>query len=161
MGKNTWKSAKQIFKKLFEGTNIMAFKINISKKDGKTFKLEIDTEAIIGKKLGETIEGEELKAELAGYQLEIVGMSDKAGFPSLKEVEGIGLRRVLLTKGKGMKDPRSGVRLRKTIRGNTISKDIIQINTKVVKEGSKKLEEIFPEQNKPKEPKPVAAPAAA
>ena len=138
----------------------MPFKINIGKKDGKTFKLEADTESIVGKKLGEKIEGSDLKPELAGYDLEICGMSDKAGFPSLKEVEGQGLKRLLLTKGKAMRTSRpKGLRLKKTIRGNTISKDIVQINLKVLKEGSKKLEEIFPEQNKPKEEKPVAVAA--
>lgn len=137
----------------------MPFKINIGKKDGKTFKLETDTESIIGRKLSEKIEGSDLKPELAGYELEICGMSDKAGFPSLKEVEGQGLKRLLLKKGKAMRDKRKGLRLKKTIRGNTISKDIVQINLKVLKEGNKKLEEVFPEQNKPKEEKPAGQPA--
>jgi len=138
----------------------MAFKINIGKKDGKTFKLESDTEALIGKKIGDIIEGQDLKPELSGYELEITGLSDKAGFPSLKQVEGQGLKRVLLTKGKAMRDKRKGLRLKKTLRGNTISKDIIQINLKITKEGSKKLEEIFSEQNQPK-PKEEAKPAEA
>ena len=33
--------------------------------------------------------------------------------------------------------------MRKTVRGKVISPEIIQINTKVVKEGAKKLEEVF------------------
>ena len=132
----------------------MPFKLNISEK-GKTYKLEVDTEFLIGKKIGDKIEGKEIKPELEGYELEITGTSDKAGFPGMKEVEGEGLRRVLLTKGWGMKKrPRKegkgkprrmqkGLRLRKTVRGNTISRDIIQINLKVLKTGDKKLEEIF------------------
>ena len=147
----------------------MAFKINMSKKDGKTFRIEVDTEAIIGKKIGETIDGSDIKSELAGYEFEITGLSDKAGLPSLKQVEGQGLKRVLLTYGKAMhKKPKGlrkrrrksppGLRLRKSIRGNTISKDIVQINTQVTKEGSKKLEEIFPEQAKPKEKKKYEKP---
>jgi hypothetical protein len=43
-----------------------------------------------------------------------------------------------------------GLRLRKTVRGNTISNDIIQINLKITKEGSKKLSDIFPDQVKGK-----------
>ena len=137
----------------------MPFKININRKDGKTFKLEADTEAITGKKIGETIEGSDLKPELSGYKLEITGLSDIAGFPALKNIEGTALKKVLLTKGKAMRTSRpKGLRLKKTIRGNTISSKIVQVNTRVIEEGGKKLEEIFPEQNKPKE-KPAEQPA--
>jgi small subunit ribosomal protein S6e len=126
----------------------MPFKININEK-GKTFKLESDTEAIIGKKIGEKIEGKEIKPELEGYELEITGTSDKAGFPGMKQIEGTGLRKVLLKKGFGMKKSRPrGLRLKKTVRGNTISKNIIQINMNIVKTGVKKLEEIFPKPEK-------------
>ena len=139
----------------------MPFKINLGEK-GKSWKFELDSESLIGRKIGENIEGKELKSDLSGYELEITGTSDIAGFPGFKEVEGSNLKRVLLTYGKGMhKKPRKlgkkpvespkGLRLKKSVRGNMISKDTIQINIKVIKEGSKKLEEIFPEQNKPKE----------
>jgi len=128
----------------------MVFKINLGDK-GKTFKLELDSEEIIGRKIGEKIKGEELKPELHGYELEIMGTSDLAGFPGLKEVDGFALKRVLLSRGKGMRQTKPhGLRLKKSVRGNQISKFTIQINTKVVKSGAKKLEEIFPEQNKPK-----------
>ena len=142
----------------------MAFKINISDK-GKTFKIDLDTEALIGKKIGEKIEGKEIKSELEGYEFEITGTSDKAGFPGKKDIEGTALRKVLLTKGWGMKKrPRKegkkkkrrmikGLRLKKTVRGNTISKDTIQINMTVIKEGTKKLEEIFPKTEKAEEKK--------
>ena len=143
----------------------MPFKINISEKGGKTYKLELDSEAIIGKNLGDTIAGEEISPDLAGYELEITGTSDKSGFTSMKNVEGIGLKKILLSYGKGMKTrPKKegkkkrsdvspkGLRLRKTVRGKTISPDITQINVKVVKEGGKKLSEIFPATEKaPKE----------
>ena len=39
-----------------------------------------------------------------------------------------------------------GLRLRKTVRAKIISQDIVQINMKVLKEGNKKLLEIFPDQ---------------
>ena len=131
----------------------MPFKINISEK-GKTYKLESEDESLIGKKIGETMKGEELKSELTGYELEITGTSDLAGFPGMKDKEGPELRKVLLGYGFGMhKKPKGltkkpgkkpdGLRLRKTVRGNTISKSTIQINLNVKKSGSKKLEEIF------------------
>lgn len=143
----------------------MVFKINISEKSGKTFHVDLENaEEIIGKKLHEKIPGKELNANLSGYEFEITGASDKAGFTAMEKVEGIGLKRVLLGYGKGMKKRSrkegkkkrgnlkpKGLRLRKTVRGNTISEDIIQINLKVLQEGSKKLSEIFPEQNKLKQ----------
>lgn len=140
----------------------MPFKLNISNKE-KAWKLETESEELVGKKIGEKVQGKELKSELEGYELEITGTSDKAGFPGKKDTEGFSLKRELLGYGFGMhKKPKglkkkkpnkkpAGLRLRKTVRGNTISKDTIQINLKVLKSGSKKLEEIFPEQNKPKE----------
>ena len=152
----------------------MVFKINIGEK-GKSWKLELDSEALMGKKIGEKLPGNEINADLSGYEFEITGTSDIAGFPGKKDEEGHTLRKVLLTakswgcwqepKGLRKKKPKTkkGLRLRKTVRGNAISKDTIQINLKIIKSGGKKLSELFPDQNKPKETaKPVeAAPAAA
>ncbi len=151
----------------------MPFKINISEKSGKTYKVEAEAGNLIGKSLKEKVSGEEISGDLAGYEFEITGASDKAGFSSLENAEGTNLRRVLLTYGTGMKKrsrkegkkkrsnmrPR-GLRLRKTIRGKVISEEMMQINLKVLKEGNKKLSEIFPEQNQPKEKKKLVAPTA-
>lgn len=136
----------------------MAFKINLSHK-GRAAKFETDNEALIGKKIGESFDGKEVSADLTGYTLEITGTSDIAGFPGKKDVDGPALKRVLLTKGfscwtepkglrkKAVKMP-DGLRLKKTVRGNTISKDTIQINTIVKKEGKKKFEEMVPKKEK-------------
>ena len=126
------------------------FKINISDK-GKTFKLETETEFLVGKKIGDKIPGSEIKPELEGYELEITGTTDFAGFPGKQDVEGQALKKVLLKKGWGMHNKQKGLRLRKTVRGSVISKDIIQINLKVIKSGSKKLEEVFPKAEKAEE----------
>jgi small subunit ribosomal protein S6e len=133
----------------------MVFKVNIGTKEGKTYKFETSSEDIMGKVLGETLNGELISPDLKDYELEITGLSDGSGFTAIKEVEGIGKKKVLLKYGKAMhkrsrkegKKKRSnftpgGLRLRKTVRGNTISPEIIQINTKIVKEGNKKLSEI-------------------
>lgn len=142
----------------------MPFKVNIAEK-GKTFRIEVDEEGMLGKKIGDKLEGKELKPELEGYEMEITGTSDKSGFPGMKEVEGQSLKRVLLTKGFGMKQrPRregkrkkrrllKGLRLKKTVRGNLISRETMLINSKVIKSGGKKLEDIFPEQVKKPEVK--------
>jgi small subunit ribosomal protein S6e len=135
----------------------MAFKLNISDK-GKAYRLEIESESLLGKKIGETIEGAEIKPEFEGYSLEITGTSDKAGFPGSRDIDSPTLTKRLLTRGFGMKTASPhGLRLRKTLRGGIISEDIMQINFKVLKHGHKKLSELFPDQNKPKE---EAAPTA-
>ena len=128
----------------------MAFKINLSEKN-KTFHLETETEELIGKKIGDKISGKELLGELSGYEFEIKGTSDKAGFPGKKEVEGPALKGILLKKGPFLhKTPHPGFRRKKTVRGNEISSNVVQINLKVIKKGGKSLEEIFPDQCQPK-----------
>ncbi len=142
----------------------MPFKINISEKSGKTYHLESESEELMEKELHNKINGKDLNSDLAGYEFEITGASDSSGFTSMDNVEGSGLKRVLLTYGKGMhKRPKregkkkvsnpkpKGLRLRKTVRGKVISPSIVQINLKILKEGNKKLSEIFPDQNQPKE----------
>lgn len=142
----------------------MPFKINISEKNGKTYHLETEAESLIGKELRNKIDGRDISGDLEGYQFEITGTSDKAGLTSMENVDGIGLKRVLLRYGKGMhKRSRregkkkvsnftpNGLRLRRTVRGKIISDSIVQINLNVIKEGNKKLSEIYSDQNKPKE----------
>ena len=146
----------------------MPFKINIGTKSGKTYKLETEAKSLEGKELHQKISGKELDLNpelkaLEDYEFEIAGASDKAGFTALESVPGTGLKGVLLSYEKGMKkrskregkkkrssyNPK-GLRLRKTVRGKVISPNIVQINLKIIKEGKKPLEEIFPEQNQPK-----------
>ncbi len=139
----------------------MAFKFNIGTKSGKTFKLESEASSLVDKPIKSIIKGEEISSDLAGYEFEISGASDSSGFTLMEDVEGVGLKRIILTYGKGMhKRPRregkkklsnfkpDGLRLRKTVRGKMISKEVVQINLKILKEGSKKLEEIFSDQVK-------------
>ncbi len=142
----------------------MVFKINISEKNGKTFHVDSESENLVGKELNGKVEGIEISPELNGYEFEITGASDKAGFTSFKQLEGIGLGHILSGYGKGMKKrskkegkkkrsnptPR-GLRMRKTGRGKIISPEIVQINLKILKVGNKGLSEIFPEQNLPKQ----------
>ncbi len=139
------------------------FKINIADKTGKTFRIESEAEELSGKEIREKIQGSDISPELKGYEFEITGASDKAGFAAKDDVAGIGLGKILITFGKYMsRKPKregkkqigrnrpKGLRMRKTVRGKIISTAITQINLKITKEGSKKLSEIFPEQNQPK-----------
>lgn len=129
----------------------MAFKFNVSHK-GRTFKAESDNEAFIRMKIGDKVNGNLVSGELDGYELEITGTSDVAGFPGIKGQVGPQLRGMLLIgKEKGMKNQKhDGLRLKKSVRGEEISEKTMQINMKVLKEGKKKFDEVCP----PKAPKP-------
>lgn len=130
----------------------MAFKINVSHKE-KTFKVENEDEKLVGYSIGDKFDGKEISTDLEGYEIEITGTSDKAGFTGMKDIDGPNLHKVLLGYGKGMhKKPKGegkvnrkpkGLRLRKTVRGKEISLDTVQINTKVLKEGSKNFDTLF------------------
>jgi small subunit ribosomal protein S6e len=119
---------------------------------GRTFHLEADEKVFVGMKIGDSVQGKDISKDFDGYEFAIAGASDKAGFPALKGIEGVGLRRVLLKYGKGMRESRpKGMRKRKSVRGNTLSADIAQINLIVKKQGETALSKIFPEQCKKEE----------
>lgn len=119
------------------------FKLTIGVKDGKTVQKEVkeaEANAFLGKKLGETVKGD--AAGFAGYEFQITGGSDYCGFPMRKDVEGTSRKRILITQGTGMRNKRKGLRLRKTIAGNTVYEQTAQINLKVTKEGPNPLVEV-------------------
>lgn len=120
----------------------MAFKLVVS--EGKSSH-QMEVEAALSKKLIGLKIGEEFDASmvgLEGYQLRITGGSDKNGFPMKRDVDGPRRIRSLLTSGVGFRPTRKGQRKRKTVRGNTLSDDIVQVNTVVVKKGKKSLTEL-------------------
>ncbi|NYB52486.1 MAG: 30S ribosomal protein S6e [Methanobacteriaceae archaeon] len=121
----------------------MAFKLIISQ--GETsHQMEVEaaeSKKLIGMKIGEEFDAAPMG--LKGYTLRITGGSDKNGFPMKKDVEGPRRIKSLLSGGVGFKPQRAGQRRRKTVRGNTISDDIVQINTIVVKKGSKSIEDLL------------------
>jgi small subunit ribosomal protein S6e len=116
------------------------FKIVISDPEtGKSKSVESEgTRAVplIGRKLGDAIDGSVVG--MAGYKLKITGGSDKDGFPMRPNVHGGVRTSVMLTKGVGFRASRGGERRRKTLRGKTITEDIIQINMKVVERPKEK-----------------------
>lgn len=130
----------------------MPFKIVLSDpKTRKAYQKDADEagSGLAGKKIGEKIPGDFLG--LAGYELELTGGSDKEGFPMRKDMEGIGRKKALLSSGPGFHPLIKGQRKRKSVRGNTISSQISQINMKIVKHGEKPIEELLGV--KPKEKK--------
>ena len=63
-------------------------------------------------------------------------------------IEGTIKKRALLSAPPGFHPWKKGLRKRKTVRGNTISPDIVQINTKVIEYGEKSLEELIKPKSK-------------
>ncbi len=119
---------------------MVSFKIVIGTKEGKCFQREIaepDSKNLIGKKIGEAIKGELFG--LTGYEFEITGGTDNAGIPMRKDILGPGRKRILAVEGVGLRKKAKGIRLRKTVCGNTIHAKTAQINLKVTKEGKEKL----------------------
>jgi len=121
----------------------LAFKLVISEGE-KSHQIEVkDTQSkkLIGLKIGEEIEASIVG--LTGYKLKITGGSDKNGFPMKKDVDGPRRIKSLLSGGLGFEPGRDGQRRRKTIRGNTVSDDIVQINTIVTEKGAKSIDELL------------------
>ncbi|VVB58396.1 30S ribosomal protein S6e [Candidatus Anstonella stagnisolia] len=125
-------------------------KIVISdQKSGKSYTTEIakDKEArLIGKKVGEELEGAIAGAD--GYTLKITGGSDLSGIPMRPDVSGPRRASLLLSEGPGFRSTKKGERMKKTVRGNIITDEIMQLNTIVVQAGSKPLEELLPKPQK-------------
>ncbi len=121
------------------------FRLVMSKTDGKSFQKQIkgaEAEELLKKRIGDKISGTALG--LSGYEFEIMGGSDTCGFPMRK---GIQQPRKVVFIGKsvgfcgkdrnGKKQP--GLTKRKTVCGEVISKSIVQVNLKVLKEGAEPL----------------------
>ncbi|MDK2790762.1 MAG: small subunit ribosomal protein S6e [Methanothermococcus sp.] len=118
------------------------FKVVVSDpKEAKSYQFEIDDNTLIGKKIGDEISGSIVGLE--GYKLKITGGADKCGFAMRHDVHGSMKLRVLLSKGPGYKQKDKGIRRRKSVRGNVISADIVQVNTKVVEYGEKPISELI------------------
>ena len=82
---------------------------------------------------------------LSDYKLTITGGSDLAGFPMRIDINTSTRKKILDVKSIGLKAiKRKGMKIRKTIHGNTVSEFIAQLNLKVKSEGAQKLEDIFP-----------------
>ena len=119
----------------------MAFKVVVSQ-GAESHQFEVDeTKAFNGLVIGDEFDGGIVG--LDGYTLKITGGSDKNGFTMKKDVPGTRRIKSLLTGGIGYHPKADGVKRRKTVRGNTIADDIVQINSVVVKEGAKPIAEIL------------------
>jgi len=100
-----------------------------------------ESKKFLGLKIGDEFDASQIG--LNGYTLKITGGSDKNGFPMKRDVEGPRRIKSLLSGGLGFKPKRDGQRRRKTVRGNTVSDDIVQINTIVAQKGKKSIDELL------------------
>ena len=106
------------------------FKLTISDKKGKSQTKELkdnEANALLGLQIGQETDGAIVGL---GGKLKITGGSDKSGVPMRADIHGGSRKYVLLTKGVGLQDATKGERVRKLIRGNTISEETYQINCK-------------------------------
>jgi len=90
---------------------------------------------LIGRRLGEGVDGSVVG--MSGLKLQVTGGSDKDGFPMRPNIHG-GVRvSVIVSKSVGFHPKREGERRRKTLRGNVITEDIVQVNMKVLEKPKK------------------------
>jgi small subunit ribosomal protein S6e len=106
------------------------FKITISDVKGKSITKELkdnDANSLLGLQLGN-----ETNASIVGLngKLKLTGGSDKSGVPMRNDIHGSARKYILLSKGVGLQAAEIGQRVRKLMRGNTISEEIYQINCK-------------------------------
>jgi small subunit ribosomal protein S6e len=106
------------------------FKLTISDVKGKSITKELkdsDANTLLGLQLGN-----ETDASIVGLKgkLKLTGGSDKSGVPMRNDIHGAARKYVLLSKGVGLQNAEIGQRVRKLMRGNTISEEIYQINCK-------------------------------
>jgi len=124
---------------------MVEFKVVINDtKNGKSYNVPVSghhANSLIGKKIGDEVDG--IFVSLPGYKLSISGGTDKDGFAMRNDLPGMSRRRLLISKGKGFNSRESGMRKKKSIRGNTINQDIVQINMKVVKYSSKPIDKLI------------------
>ncbi len=113
------------------GEVIGIFKICISDPvEGNAWQVEKEATPLIGTKIGEEFNGSLIGLE--GYTLEVTGGSDEDGFPMRKGLGGGGRRKVLMKKGPGYRPKGKGIKRRKSVRGEAVSDEIVQVNAKVV-----------------------------
>ncbi len=126
------------------------FKVNVSDPgDGKSYQVDVSghhANSLVGKKIGDEIDG--LFVSLPGYKLKITGGSDKDGFVMRRDLDGIQRRRILISKSTGFRPKHKGLRRRKTVRGSTVSLDVVQLNLAVTKRGGKPVADMLAEAKK-------------
>jgi small subunit ribosomal protein S6e len=134
---------------------MVEFKVVVNDtKSGKSYQVPVSghhANSLIGKKIGDEVDG--IFISLPGYKLQITGGTDKDGFAMRKDLPGTIRRKILLSDCKGFHEIEHGMRKKKSIRANTISQDVVQINMKVIKHSSKPINSLLKTEDKSSEGK--------
>ena len=113
-------------------------------KNGKSHQVQVSghhANSLVGKRIGDEVDG--IFISLPGYKLQITGGTDKDGFAMRNDLPGVRRRKLLLSESKGFNAPEGGMRKKKSIRGNIISLDIVQINMTVTKHSSRSIDDLL------------------
>ena len=121
------------------------FKVVLSDpKAGRAYNIDATAGAagaLVGKKIGDEVDAGPLG--FAGYKIKITGASDRTGTPAKQSLPGPVRKQLLIAGGVGFHPVMDGERRRKSIRGNEITQDFVQINAKVTTYGEKPLADYF------------------
>jgi small subunit ribosomal protein S6e len=112
-------------------------------KSGKAFQKEVEKgkeSLLMGKKVGDKIEGGIVG--LDGYTLQIMGGSDKAGFPMRFDIAGSRRLKAFIAGSPGLRVKRKGERRKKVVAGNSVGTEVAQVNAKITEYGQKTLQEL-------------------
>jgi len=124
---------------------MVEFKVVVNDtKSGKSYQVQVTghhANSLIGKKIGEEVDG--IFISLPGYKLQVTGGTDKNGFPMRRDFPGMARRRLLLSDSTGCHPNEAGMREKKSVRGNTINQDVVQINMSVTKHSSKPIDQLL------------------
>ena len=123
-------------------------------KSGKAYSAKSEDDLFVGKKIGDTVKLDEIG--LTGFEAVITGGSDKQGFPMNKSVHGTGRKKIFTASGIGFKAKKKGQRKRISMRGDTISSAISQVNLSVAKAGSADITKVLAKEA-PKEDEGLSA----
>ncbi len=114
---------------------------------GKSYKKDFGEESddvrrnLVGLRIGDTFDGELIGFDK--YKFKITGGSDSEGFPMHPSVQGSNRRKILSRRGIGFRIKKKGLRLRKTVRGNTVSEAISALNVKIIEKGPDPIEKFL------------------
>lgn len=132
---------------------MVEFKVVVNDtKKGRSHQVQVSghhANSLIGKKIGDEVDG--IFISLPGYKLQITGGTDKDGFSMRSDLPGMGRRRLLVSKSTGFNAKENGLRRKKSIRGNTVGQDLVQINMKVTKHGSRAIDQLIKSEGKTEE----------
>lgn len=105
------------------------FKLVLSDATGKSISHELrdrTAQPLLGCRIGDTLDSSIIG--LNQGKIRITGGSDKSGTPMRQDVHGGVKKYVLLSRGVGMQNVGEGTRVRKLVRGDTVTEEIYQLN---------------------------------